>query len=235
MIDMLMVKYKSEQFERQAIESILKNTDVGTRLAVVDNNESNASLTTLWNNFARQSQAEFLCFVNPDVVCAKGWAGRLLRAFSHPDVMVATPSTPVNPRSSAYPCSRRQALLVDGVYRDDGGVNVAAIDRLGEILPPIVVDDPVAHGYCYCVRRAWFMDLGLFDADFPYYTQETEFNYRTIKAGKRVVCVKNSVVLHHGQGSSGGSRTAALHEASAQAIRLLHRKHPEWHALFGLY
>ena len=78
------------------------------------------------------------------------------------------------------------------------------------------------------------MDQGMFDTEFTYYTQETEFNYRTIRAGKRVVCVKNSVVLHYGQGSSGGSRTPALQQANYQGIQLLLRKHPEWHMLFGL-
>ncbi len=79
------------------------------------------------------------------------------------------------------------------------------------------------------------LEAGLFDKDFVYYTQETEFNYRTILAGKRVVCVKNSVVFHYGQGSSGGSRTPELEHASQKASQLLYQKHPEWKAMFGLW
>lgn len=235
MLDILMVTYRSERFEQQAIQSIHKNTDVTAHLTVLDNNAANASITAIWNDYAKQSTADYLCFMNPDVLCAQGWATRLLHAFRLPDVMVATPSSPLALNSSSYPCSRRQALVVDGIYGQDGTVDMARLDTLGTALPPVVVDDPVAHGFCYCVRRDWFMQAGLFDPDFVYYTQETEFSYRTIKAGKRVVCVKNSVVLHFGQGSTGGKRTTELADASNDAVNLLYNKHPEWPVIFGLW
>ena len=235
MLDILMVTYKSERFEKSTIKSIQDNTDIPARLTVYDNNITQKSLTSLWNHFARQSNAEFVCFANPDILCAKGWASRLMRAFSIPEIMIATPSTPVNPQSPSFPCSRSQALLVGNMFGEDGQVNIPGIDWLGSALPPIIIDDAVAHAYLYCVRREWLQQIGFFDEQFSYYSQEFDLNYRTIGAGKRVVCVKNSVVFHFGQGSSGGSRTPELEQASQDATALLCKKHPEWSALFGCH
>jgi GT2 family glycosyltransferase len=234
MLDILMVTYKSERFEKSAIQSIQDNTDFPARLTVLDNNITQKSLTSLWNDFALKSDGEFVCFANPDILCAKGWASKLMHAFSFPEIMIATPSTPVNPRTSSFPCSKRQALLVGGIFGEDGQVSTPGLDWVGSVVPPIIIDDVHAHAYLYCVRREWFLQVGLFDERFSHYSQEYDLNYRTILAGKRVVCVKNSVVFHFGNGSSGGSRTPELEQALQESMALLYKKHVEWSALFGV-
>jgi GT2 family glycosyltransferase len=124
MLDILMVTYRSDAFERPALDSIRSKTDVPFRLSVIDNNTENRSLTLIWNEFAKQSSAEYLCYANPDILCGAGWANRLLRAFACPEVMVANPSTPYNPDTAGDPCSRLQGLIAPEVF-----------DRVGDIIP----------------------------------------------------------------------------------------------------
>ena len=235
MLDILMVTYKSDAFERAALASIRSKTDIPFRLSVIDNNSENRSLTLIWNEFARQSSADYLCYANPDILCGAGWANRLFRAFDCIEVVVANPSTPYNPNSAGDPCSRLQGLVAPEVFNRVGDVNPEQLDVLGQKLPPVTVDDPFCYGFCYCVRRKWLAAQGYFDESFPFYGQESEFNYRTLLAGKRVVCVKDSVVFHRGQGSSGGSKTPSLLEATRKSFAQMGVKHPAWPVMFGLY
>ncbi|WP_234263224.1 glycosyltransferase family 2 protein [Hydrogenophaga sp. NFH-34] len=234
-LDILMVTYRSEAFERAAIDSIRAKTDVPYRLTVIDNNADNRSLTQIWNAFARQSRAPYLCFVNPDIICGAGWASALLRALDMPSVAVASPSMPYRGGGAGDPCSRLQALDAPEVFDAAGSLIEAQMDALASQLPSIVLDDPYGYGYCYGVRRDWMVSLGYFDESFVYYGQETDFSYRTILAGRRVVCVKDSLVYHMGQGSSNGAKTPELLVANRRAHVLLRDKHPSWSVLLGWY
>lgn len=235
LLDILMVTYRSEAFERAALDSIRVKTDVPYRLSVVDNNGDNRGLTQIWNEFARQSQADYLCFMNPDVVCGAGWSSRLLKAFELPGVVVACPSMPYMGNGKGDPCSRLQALDAPEAFDQNGCIIASRLDALADSLPSIVLDDPYCYGYCYCVSRAWMAGQGYFDEAFVYYGQETEFNYRTVLAGRRVVCVKNALVYHIGQGSSGGAKTPELLSANQLAHNMLRNKHPSWSVVLGWY
>lgn len=156
-LDILMVTYRSEAFERAAIDSIRAKTDVPYRLTVIDNNADNRSLTQIWNAFARQSRAPYLCFVNPDIICGAGWASALLRALDMPSVAVASPSMPYRGGGAGDPCSRLQALDAPEVFDAAGSLIEAQMDALAGQLPSIVLDDPYGYGYCYGVRRDWMV------------------------------------------------------------------------------
>ncbi len=59
-------------------------------------------------------------------------------------------------------------------------------------------------GAYLAVRRNWYERLGGLDWGFFMYSEDTDWCYRIHHAGGRIRYIANSVVTHHGGGSSGG-------------------------------
>ena len=235
-----MVTCRSAAFERVALRSFRRNTDVDHTLTIVDNSAGSRPLTAIWNGWARRARAPHLCFANPDVVFGRAWASRLLGALSRPDVVVAAPCTPsdaASPRQrmpGTLPRRLGAAWRRTAVHRG-GGAAVARegaarllewyLDGRAAVTAVEVVDDPYSVGFCHCVRREWLHAAGYFDeATFPFYGGETDLNFRAFATGKRAVCVRGAIVYHHGGGSHDRDRTSDLHECFGR----LKARWPSW-------
>jgi GT2 family glycosyltransferase len=243
-LDILMVTYRSAAFERVALRSLRRGTDVSHGLTIVNNTRANRPLTSIWNAWARRSQAPHVCFVNPDVVFGRAWASRLLGAMSLPRVVIATPSTPSgaasplqrmpDPLAGRLAAAWRRQSIAGGagaalVRTATAGALEWRVDRLARSRRVEVVDDPYCVAFCYCVDREWLHSVGYFDeAAFPFYGQETDLSFRAVAAGRRAVCVRGAVVYHHGGGSgaveSPRDRTRELDEC----FQRLKARWPSW-------
>jgi GT2 family glycosyltransferase len=243
-LDILMVTYRSAAFERVALRSLQKSTDVSHHLTIVDNTRSGRRLTSIWNAWARRSRATHVCFVNPDVVFGRAWASRLLAAMSLPRVVITTPSSPSGAASPLQRAPDRLAGRLAAAWRrrsDARGAGAALaravtaralewrVDRLARSGSGDVVDDPYCVAFCYCVNREWLHSVGYFDEDaFPFYGQETDLSFRALAAGRRAVCVRGAVVYHHGGGSgpieSARDRAGELEEC----FERLKSRWPSW-------
>jgi GT2 family glycosyltransferase len=220
-LDICMVTYQSKAYEGAALRSLRRTTDVPHRLTVIDNEPENRPLSRVWNEFAKASTAEHVCFANPDVVFARWWANRLLRAFGLERVAVACPSTPgIAGVCNASPLQRLPSWPPEQV------------DALADRVPFGIVDDVFVTGYCYCVSRRWLLASGGFDeVRFPFYGQECDVNFRAEAAGRRVVCVRNAVVYHYGGRSTQDKDRERLSLLRQEAARNMGKRWPRWRDL----
>ena len=215
LLDIYMITYKSEKFEKKALDTLKETTDVPYRLTVIDNNNSTyCSLTALWNDLAQKSTAPYLCFMNPDVVFAPSWASNLMRAFRVQDVVIASPCTPT---MSGSPLQRVKV-----------GYN-GSLAKLAARQKHELRDDPYIVGYCYVVNRLWLKDAGFFDEEsFPFYGTETDLNFRAFAAGQRAVNVSDSIVLHIGRGCQEGAQKQKLDKDLETCFQRLQARWPNW-------
>ena len=71
-------------------------------------------------------------------------------------------------------------------------------------------------GAYLAVRREWYERLGGLDRGFFMYSEDADWCYRIHRAGGRVFYLPDSVVTHHGGGSSGGNPDLAIELARAR-------------------
>ena len=217
LVSILIVTHNSAEFINPCLDSIFRHTSYPRyEIIVVDNNSTDGTVELL-RNFAdrdgrikltcsrqndgfaranniaaRQSEGEYLIFLNADTMVTKGWIGRLLGAVRRdPSVGQAGPVTNwagnemridvdySNPRQLAEFASRR------------------AQEHHAEVM-----DVPVAPLFCALVPRSVWRRVGELDETFGIgMFEDDDFSLRVRSAGFRVVSVEDCFVHHFGQGS----------------------------------
>jgi GT2 family glycosyltransferase len=151
--------------------------------------------------------------LNNDTHVLPGWDAPLLTALDDETVFAAGPlsnaasyqSVPEQRSESGwavneYPAAIRPRLLAGA---------------LAECFGDRTLDWPVLNGFCYAVRAASFIDVGMLDqGSFPRgYGEEVDLMLRSTDAGYRNVIVPSSFVYHYKSKTFAGE-SAALSSAS---------------------
>lgn len=148
--------------------------------------------------------------LNADTVVQDGWVDRLVRA-ANADSRIAT-VTPFSNNgeiaSLPYICQSLPVNTSALARRID-----AAADRVN---PGVVVDMPVAIGFCMLIRRACIDEIGLFDAATwgRGYGEEVDFCLKASARGWRHVLTTDTFVVHRGNVSFGNEKLERILESS---------------------
>ena len=165
-------------------------------------NEANLGFGGAANRGAAMSDAEFLVFLNNDVICKPFWLEELL-----------------------YPLRQDAKVGVVGsmVLRPDGYVEQAGAHIRPDGVPEHrgsgwTADDPAllfrcdvdyVSGCCMATRRRLFEDVGSFDPLFaPAYYEDTDYCTTVRDRGFQVQCAPQSVVVHLGSQSYNKDRSS---------------------------
>jgi N-acetylglucosaminyl-diphospho-decaprenol L-rhamnosyltransferase len=198
------------------------------RIRLVEN-AANLGLSAAWNQGARETDAPWILFLNPD---AEIWSGTLA-AFvkvgdERPDVAVLGPVVR-NPDGSIYESGRVFPTVGQAVghaflgpfapsNRFTRAYQQSGWDRLSEREVDWV------SGSCMLIRRDAFERVGRFDEGFWLYGEELDLTTRLRAAGWKVLYTPELEIVHEGAVSTGRSRrTHLMHSASIFRYYAKHR------------
>ncbi len=142
------------------------------------------------NEAARQTDAEFLLFLNNDTQVQPGWLDALV------DLLGRRPDAAAAGAKLIYPDGRLQEA--GGIIWDDGtGWNYGRLDDPDKPVYNYVRDADYVSGAALLVRRADFAAVGGFDPAFaPAYCEDSDLAFRLRAAGRKVLYQPRSVVAH---------------------------------------
>jgi hypothetical protein len=179
------------------------------------------------NRGARDSEEEFLLFLNSDARVLPGAVAALESALlADPRAAVAGPglqNPDGTPQASIqrFPTPWRIFCESSGLAALSGGRLFRGHTksredhaRAGEI--------ETLKGAVLLVRRAAFEEVGGFDEDFFLYAEETDLMRRLSDRGWRTLFVPQARALHSGGGSGGDSLFGLVHEGLARYVRKHH-------------
>lgn len=209
--DIILLSYESPELLKECVESVLKNTNVKSRLIIVDNasknelvrqylqglkgndtvavekvfSERNEGFAAGMNKGMRLSAAPFVCLLNNDCVVTKGWLEELINiAEARPEIGL------VNPQSNTF-----------GSRPEEG----MSIDKHAFMLSPLkgmYVELGHAIGFACLIKRCVIDDIGYLDEVFAGVCYEdTDYSLRALKAGYISVMSEGAYVFHHEQAS----------------------------------
>jgi N-acetylglucosaminyl-diphospho-decaprenol L-rhamnosyltransferase len=197
------------------------------RMRLIEN-PTNLGLSAAWNQGARETDAPWILFLNPD---AEVWDGHL-QGFvkvgeDRPDVALLGPVIR-NPDGTIYESGR----VFPGVGQAVGHAFLgpfAPNNRFSRAYRQSTWDRSTERevdwvsGACMLIRREAFDGVGGFDEAFWLYGEELDLCTRLRDAGWKVLATPKLEILHEGGVSTGRSRrTHAMHSTS---IYRYYRKH----------
>jgi GT2 family glycosyltransferase len=191
-----------------AVDHLLASAGVELDVVVVDNGTSDGVLDRVrstdrvqvldagenlgyggaGNLGARRSKAEFLAFVNPDVVVEPDTIARLVAVAGSDDVGIASASVRLREDPSLLN-SAGGAIHFLGLGWAEGfrePASTVAADR----------DATAASGACMVLRRERFAALGGFTPELFLYHEDAELSLRAWMRGWRVRYVADAIALH---------------------------------------
>ena len=232
-IDVVIVNWNSGDGLRRCIESIVSSSGenfVVERIVVVDNastdsslsgisgtggfveivrNERNEGFARACNAGARMGSAEYILFLNPDVVLSPDTLSSVAETLKRLDEDTAVLGIQLVDESGApaVTCAREpgvfhfinRALLLDRVFP-----GIFRSYHLTEFSHR--EDSYVEHvsGAFYMIRRAIFTDIGGFDERFFVYLEDLDLSIRVREAGYRIFFYSGAKAYHEGGGTSKG-------------------------------
>lgn len=226
-LDILIVRYRSESVEGQCLQTLAKFTHGPYRLINFDNNAARLSLTKIWDNFIRESTSEYVALINPDVFFGPEWDEKCLSAMRRDPTIVAC-----TPAATGDVATKHQKINVQLPKNITDDMLIRLSKRQAVEEKNVFINDPKLNAYVYLLNRKAYLEIGGFDVEaFPFYWQETDLNFRLVKAGYKVGCVRDSYVHHVGRVSTLEAQKHDHFDASGQfqtGLTHMQRKYPGW-------
>ncbi len=195
-ISIIVLNYNGKKYLKNCFESLKKTDYPNFEVIMVDNNSDDGSIEYVrkkfpwvrilkspenkgWaygNNFGiKNTKGEYVVLLNNDVIVTKDWLKELVKiAQSDPKIGIVG-SWPV-----WYKCM---------------GQDLSKFPYSGKIIEASTVS-----GAAMLVKREVFDKIGLFEEKYFIYWEDTEFTWRAILAGYKVISNYNSIIYHIGGG-----------------------------------
>ena len=166
--------------EIDCISSIIKKTKYPYVITYFDNFNSGISLTKAWNELIERSDYEYICLLNNDTKVTLSWLERLVDVLDKDSTIICVgPST-----NNCHSIQRTIATEEEAILHKN------------EIE---IMKDPLS-GFCILFRRNFWSKIK-FDERFPFYGQESLFQWKVQQLGYKLAWRKDSFVYHIGEAS----------------------------------
>jgi N-acetylglucosaminyl-diphospho-decaprenol L-rhamnosyltransferase len=222
-LSVIVVSYNTRDLLRRCLQSLAEAANEGLSLhtIVVDNaspdgsaamvaaefpsvelvrNERNLGFAAATNIGLKRANARYLLLLNPDTEVKAGALPALVSFMdAHPRAAVAGPSLVYGDGTPQHSCFRFPTLAMQ--FLDLFPLHHRLLNsRLNGRYPldqktPFEVDHPL--GACMIIRPRVLEQVGLLDEGFFIYCEEVDWCWRAKKAGWRVYCVPEAVIVHH--------------------------------------
>jgi len=210
--DIIIPVWNQLSFTRNCVDSILKNTDAGYRLIIIDNasdketrdyleslkslshppvllvrNEKNVGFIKAVNKGFELSDAKYVCVLNNDTIVAKDWLNEMISVAESSDAVGI-----VNPSSNNLGQRPGDGESVD-MYSMRIKKDAGKYAELG-----------AAIGFCMLIKRGVIEKIGVFDEVFGMGNfEDTDYSRRACKAGYICVRACGAYVFHRENASFG--------------------------------
>ncbi|MBI4335619.1 MAG: glycosyltransferase family 2 protein [Candidatus Omnitrophica bacterium] len=211
--DIIVVTWNKLDYIKECAGSILRHTDVRSRLIIVDNasDESTRSYlkalegngavdiklifndTNLGPGMARNKalavlEAENVCFVDSDVVVTPGWLSAMIA------VSVKSPGIGmVNPSSNNFNQAPPKGVTLDDYSR-----------ALYSLFKDSFLEVGHSISFCMLIKSEVVRKIGFIDEEYVLALYEdTDYSMKATAAGYSCVIAKGAYVWHYGHGSTG--------------------------------
>jgi hypothetical protein len=232
-LSIIIVNYKSKDYLRQCLDSILASThDIEYEVIVIDSGSFDGCAEMLEKMYPEvlfiQSESN-LGFARANNLGAGSARGRVL-LFLNPDTEMHEPAI-----GKLY--TRFQSLYAVGVaggrlLNSDGSLQTSCVQPLPTVLNQILdaeafqrwfpkfglwttaakfrnetkpVEVEALSGACMMVYRGVFEQVGGFSQEYFMYGEDLDLCYKTQKAGLKNYYVPDATIIHHGGGSTSRS------------------------------
>lgn len=142
-------------------------------------------------------QAEFIWLLNNDTVVKKDTLSLLVEKL-HEDIAVGAVGAAI------YDMDEKSLQTYGG-----GRINLDKVYTLPNLSQNVPLD--FITGASMLVRTEVLLTTGLLDENFFMYFEDVDLSLRITKAGWKLACVPNAIVLHHGSASLPDSQTGNLY------------------------
>ncbi len=203
--DIVLLVYNNLLYTKDCIESILKNTNIPSRLIIVDNASEdevrnylkavkpsdNVDITLILNNTnegyakgmnigIKESSAKFICLLNNDILVTPGWLNNMIEiADKNPNVGA------INPESNNFGKVPPSNISIDDFSKSLQNFK-GRFKEMGQCI-----------GFCMLIRRDLVDQIGLLNEDGLLFFEDTDYSYRLKEAGFKCVISLSSYVYHH--------------------------------------
>jgi GT2 family glycosyltransferase len=219
LVSVVIVNWNGERFLRQCLDSLKAQTFVDFEIIVVDNGSVDGSVALLETSYRDMvrlmkngknlgfaegnnqgiaaSRGEYVATLNTDTVADRNWLHELVRVVeSAQDIgmvgskilLIDTPGAIDSVGVNIYP---------DGMSRQRGRLEPDD----GRYAEPEEILLPSACAALY--RKAMLDEIGLFDAAFFAYCEDTDLGLRGRLAGWKAMLAPAAIVHHHYSGTAG--------------------------------
>ncbi|HTS05706.1 MAG TPA: glycosyltransferase family 2 protein [Candidatus Eisenbacteria bacterium] len=178
-------------------------------LVRVIRNEENLSFSAANNRAIRSSQGRYVLILNDDAVLQKGSLAAMVRELDRmPDAGAIGPKLIHPDRSLQSRFTNRRFPHIRGIVISIFGLEGRLVTsaRWRDLLtlsrdPECSGETDYVAGACLLIRRTALLEVGLFDEDFSYWFEDTDFCYRLKKRGWKVFYQAETSVIHYGSAS----------------------------------
>lgn len=187
--------YNAIEYTKKCIDSMIKNGDDLSRLAIVDNgstdgtqeylqslplgdlilNKSNLGCGVAWNQGAMSLQSEWTIIMNNDVVVSSGWIENLINAAEKHDIKVISPSLIEGELDYDFDALVNDAIPSIGNYLRFGG----------------------KHAVCLAVHSSVWSDVGYFMAVPALLGYEDTLFFNSLREKGIKTAITGGSWLHH--------------------------------------
>jgi GT2 family glycosyltransferase len=210
--DIVLVAWNQLEYTKLCIKSIMRHTDVPSRLIIIDNgsapdtkdylrslrsdgpievkvifNARNLGAIKARNMGIGEFEADYLCLLDNDVEVTPGWLSKMIKlAEDNPEIGV------INPSSNNF----------GQVPPPDMGLDEYA--KSLEMFRGEYIEIGTGISFCMLVRGEVVKRIGRLDENFEVmFYEDTDYSMRANREGYRSIIQKDVYVWHHGHKTSG--------------------------------
>lgn len=210
--DIIVATWNKLDYIKECVESILRHTDVKSRLIVVDNaseegtkdylrtlkgtgtvdiklifNSTNLGPGKARNKALEIIDADYVCFADSDIVVTPGWLSAMIAvAEANPDIGMVNPSS--NNFNQVPP----------------GDVSLEDYSRMLSPFRDSFIEVGHCISFCMLIKAQVIEKIGLIDEEYILALYEdTDYSMKATSEGYRCVIARGAYVWHHGHGSTG--------------------------------
>jgi GT2 family glycosyltransferase len=236
LLDIVLISWNTFKLTVNCIDSIYKHTKVPFKVYLVDNassddtvkavcetfpeveiivNNTNEGYAKAFNKGARSGHNPYILALNTDTFFIdKNWAQAMIKVFEDDPLVAAVSPRLINDKGLLTGCGV-VGTNANPIVR--GWMESNTPDKYNEQIECVSLS-----GAVMMIKRANIPVLGLFDEAYPFYYEETDYNFNARDKGFKVIYTPNTTVKHLHQGSSKNNRK--LREYSQIGKRIFNRK-----------